>query len=94
MYLLKLSIDNGFTPRLFIEEEQEPQVSDETFFSIMKQRNPEMFKVMNEQINEEARLEEEFAMKKAETMIEGVDDDEGGFLNVQDEEQGVDSDDS
>jgi hypothetical protein len=53
-----------------------------------------MFKVMNEQINEEARLEEEFAMKKAETMIEGVDDDEGGFLNVQDEEQGVDSDDS
>ena len=59
MYLLTLALDSGFSPRMFIEEEPEPQVTDERFLSIMKERNPEIFNLMNEEINKNARLEEQ-----------------------------------
>ena len=59
MYLLTLALDSGFSPRMFIEEEPEPQVNDERFLSIMKERNPEIFNLMNEEINKNARLEEQ-----------------------------------
>ena len=51
MYFLTLSLDSGFTPRMFIEEEPEKQVTDERFLSIMQERNPEVFAMMNEEIN-------------------------------------------
>jgi hypothetical protein len=84
MYLMKLSLDNGFTPRLFIQEEPEPEVSDQRFFSIMKERNPELFNAMNEQINRGVRFEEEVAVNKARILEqeeeEFEDIDQGGFL--------------
>lgn len=84
MYLMKLSLDNGFSPRLFIQEEPEPEVSDQRFFSIMKERNPELFNAMNEQINRGVRFEEEVAVNKARILEqeeeEFEDIDQGGFL--------------
>ena len=81
---MKLSLDNGFTPRLFIQEEPEPEVSDQRFFSIMKERNPELFNAMNEQINRGVRFEEEVAVNKARILEqeeeEFEDIDQGGFL--------------
>jgi hypothetical protein len=81
MFLMKLSIDNGFTPRLFIDEDPQPEVSDDRFFSIMKERNPELFNVMNEAINKGVRLEEQAAVNEARAIDEMPDEvDQGGFL--------------
>jgi len=92
MYLMKLSIDNGFTPRLFIQEEPEPEVNDQRFFSIMKERNPELFNAMNEQINRGVRLQEQAAVNQARAMEEmpeemSEDIDQGGFLAPIEEEE-------
>ena len=81
MFLMKLSIDNGFTPRLFIDEDPQPEVSDDRFFSIMKERNPELFNAMNEAINKGVRLEEQAAVNEARMINEIPDEiDQGGFL--------------
>ena len=81
MFLMKLSIDNGFTPRLFIDEDPQPEVSDDRFFSIMKERNPELFNAMNEAINKGVRLEEQAAVNEARAIDEMPDEvDQGGFL--------------
>tara|TARA_R100001460_G_scaffold102447_1_gene147049 strand:- start:211 stop:765 length:555 start_codon:yes stop_codon:yes gene_type:complete len=81
MFLMKLSIDNGFTPRLFIDEDPQPEVSDDRFFSIMKERNPELFNAMNEAINKGVRLEEQAAVNEAREIDEMPDEvDQGGFL--------------
>jgi hypothetical protein len=81
MFLMKLSIDNGFTPRLFIDEDPQPEVSDDRFFSIMKERNPELFNAMNEAINKGVRLEEQAAVNEARMIDEMPDEiDQGGFL--------------
>ena len=81
MFLMKLSIDNGFTPRLFIDEDPQPEVSDDRFFSIMKERNPELFNAMNEAINKGVRLEEQAAVNEARMINEMPDEiDQGGFL--------------
>jgi hypothetical protein len=81
MFLMKLSIDNGFTPRLFIDEDPQPEVSDDRFFSIMKERNPELFNTMNEAINKGVRLEEQAAVNEARAIDEMPDEvDQGGFL--------------
>ena len=88
MYLMKLSIDNGFTPRLFIQEQPEPEVSDERFFSIMKERNPELFNAMNEAINKGVRLEEQAAINEARIVSEMPEEvDQGGFLAPIEEEE-------
>jgi hypothetical protein len=92
MYLMKMSIDNGFTPRLFIQEEPEPEVNDQRFFSIMKERNPELFNAMNEQINRGVRLQEQAAVNQARVMEEMPEEmpediDQGGFLAPIEEEE-------
>jgi hypothetical protein len=92
MYLMKMSIDNGFTPRLFIQEEPEPEVNDQRFFSIMKERNPELFNAMNEQINRGVRLQEQAAVNQARGMEEMPEDmiediDQGGFLAPMEEQE-------
>ena len=97
MYLLKLGFSNGITPRLFVnEEEDKPEVSDRTFFSIMQQRNPELFNAMNEEINEESRLQEKSLANEASAMMivspAEDPDNEGGFLrNVEEskDEEGM-----
>jgi len=65
MYLFKLGVDNGIMPTMFIPSQQdEPEVNDERFFSILKERNPEVFGIMNERLNKAARLEEQFAIEE------------------------------
>jgi hypothetical protein len=65
MYLFKLGVDNGIMPTMFIPSQQdEPEVNDERFFSILKERNPEVFSIMNERANEAVRLGEQFAIEE------------------------------
>lgn len=61
IYLLGVADDAGFKPIFYAgdSEGQRPDsVSDDTFFGIMKQRNPELFGAMVEQANEEERMAE------------------------------------
>ena len=89
MYLLQLGVQNGISPRLFIkDQEDKPEVSDRTFFSIMKQRNPVLFGAMQEDINEKVRLQEKVAVEEARSMAEIPEPiDQGGFLNPTLEEE-------
>ena len=82
MFLMKMSIDQGFVPQLFIEQEQEPEVSDERFLSIMQERNPEMFQAVEEKVNEGVALEEQAAINEAREIHNTPDfEDQGGFLD-------------
>ena len=93
MYLLKLGVENGITPQLFIDGgEEKPKVSDKTFFSIMKERNPALFSVMREDINRQVRLEEQAAINEGRMMAEMPAEDiedEGGFLRPIEEEETI-----
>ena len=91
MYLMKLGIDNGFTPTMFIpDDSEEGEVDDGKFFSILKERNPEVFNDMNERLNKATRLQEEFAVEENIQNMEQMDDQgEGTFIN---EEQPIEED--
>lgn len=58
VYLMGIAEENGVEPQMFIEdpEERRTKVEDETLFRIMKQRNPELYAGMVEQINESVRM--------------------------------------
>jgi hypothetical protein len=54
----------------------------------MKERNPELFNAMNEQINRGVRLQEQAAVNQARVMEEMPEDiDQGGFLAPIEEEE-------
>lgn len=83
MFLLKMSIDEGFVPQLFIEQEQKPEVTDQRFLSIMQERNPEMFEAVEEQVNRDVTLEEQAAINEAREIHETPDfENQGGFLDT------------
>tara|TARA_X000001382_G_scaffold130278_1_gene124658 strand:+ start:1485 stop:2105 length:621 start_codon:yes stop_codon:yes gene_type:complete len=60
IYLLGMAEDEGFVPKMYSKQSDNPesddQVTDDTMFSIMQERNPEMFAAMLEQENEEKRM--------------------------------------
>lgn len=91
MYLMKLGIDNGFVPEMFVpDKSEEGQVDDAKFFSILKQRNPEVFNDMNERLNRATRLQEEFAIEENIQNMEQIENQgEGTFIN---EEQPIEED--
>ena len=87
-YFMKLGVDNGFTPTLFLPKESDGgQVDDVNFFKILKERNPEVFRDMNERLNKAARMEEEFAVQENIQDMDAVQNEgEGSFIT---EEQPV-----
>tara|TARA_R100001463_G_scaffold105321_2_gene159820 strand:- start:1015 stop:1581 length:567 start_codon:yes stop_codon:yes gene_type:complete len=89
MYLMKLGIDNGFTPTMFIpDDSEEGEVDDGKFFSILKERNPEVFNDMNERLNKATRLQEEFAVEEnIQNMEQMGDQGEGTFINEEQPQQ-------
>ena len=61
-YLYSEAKDNDIDVRLFIRDEDERgevkgKVNEETFFGVMKERNPEMFADMVEYINRQQRMD-------------------------------------
>tara|TARA_R110000803_G_scaffold103389_4_gene171528 strand:- start:544 stop:1209 length:666 start_codon:yes stop_codon:yes gene_type:complete len=83
MHLMKLGTDNGFSPTMFIpRESEEGGVDDRKFFTILKERNPEIFNDMNERLNRAARLQEELALDENVQDIEQISNEgEGTFIN-------------
>jgi hypothetical protein len=58
VYLMGIAEENGVEPQVFIKdpEERRVKVEDETLFRVMKQRNPELYAGIVEQINENVRM--------------------------------------
>jgi len=70
IYLYREALEEGFEPRMMVDENEENgikegEVDDVSFFRIMKERNPDLFEAMNEEINRQERME-----------IEGLEQDE------------------
>jgi len=79
IYLLGLAEDEGFKPKVYAGKSDDPrmedEVTDDTMFKIMKQRNPKLFAAMLEQENEDNRMldaiaEEEVSERKKSVAIE------------------------
>ena len=52
IFLADMAIQEGFEPQMFVDETPvEGEFSDENFFRVMKERNPEMFAGMVEELN-------------------------------------------
>lgn len=64
IYLMGLAEDSGFEAKMFVSEPEQEEVDDTTFYKILKQRNPQLFKAMNEEINERKRMQEQEELAK------------------------------
>lgn len=60
LYLIGIADENSIEPTIFIDENtpDEEDVSDDTFFKILEQRNPTMYRAMNEELNRRRRMED------------------------------------
>ena len=65
IYLMGVADEKGLTPQLFVDESEEEEVDDVTFFKILKQRNPDLFNAMNEEINENQRMQEQEVLRNS-----------------------------
>jgi hypothetical protein len=67
IYLMGIADENEITPVVFLNEDapDEDEVSDDTFFKILQQRNPVMHKAMNEEINRRRRMEDVESRKQS-----------------------------
>lgn len=89
IYLMGLAEDNGFTPVVFTggidnADEYEGQVDDQTFYSIMKERNPEMFAAVLEEANEEERMQAYLRQRNEESLATPEIETSQSFLDVPD----------
>ena len=56
IFLADMAIQEGFEPQMFVDEEEpSSEFSDKAFFTVMKNRNPELFSAMVEELNEMQR---------------------------------------
>lgn len=59
IYLADMALEEGFEPVMFVESgEIQEEMSDATFMKIMKERNPQLYMAMNEEINKEQRMKD------------------------------------
>ena len=70
IYLYYEGLQEGFEPRMMFDQADEEakdemsgEVDDVSFFRILKQRNPELFNAMNEELNKQERLQVEMMAK-------------------------------
>ena len=59
LYLMKLADDVDAPFKLYAEEQPTNDIEDEELFQVMKQRNPEMFNNMRENLNQRKRMRTE-----------------------------------
>jgi hypothetical protein len=79
--LVDMALQAGFEPQMFVDPQvSEGEVEDATFFNIAKDRNPELYKAMNEKINEDTRMaaEEKASVRVVYPQAEAP----ASFLNV------------
>lgn len=85
IFLYGLAVEEGFEPQMFVDEsEDKGRVTDETFFQIMKARNPGLFSAMSEELNRMERMQLEEAKEIADVQITPA---APSFLNVEKEDE-------
>ena len=85
IFLYGLAVEEGFEPQMFVDEsEDKGRVTDETFFQIMKARNPGLFSAMSEELNRMERMQLEEAKEIADVQIAPA---APSFLNVEKEDE-------
>jgi hypothetical protein len=58
LILYDMALDNGIEPIMFVDREDAAgELDDAGFFRILKQRNPELFMQMNEEVNRQQRMQ-------------------------------------
>jgi hypothetical protein len=67
IYLVGIADENDIDAQIFMREGEleEEEVTDATFFSILEQRNPTMFRAMNEEMNRRRRMEDQESREQA-----------------------------
>jgi hypothetical protein len=84
VFLFSMALEEGFEPVMFREPPEEGQVDDVGFFRIMKQRNPEMYLKMNEEINRQQRMQvDDFIEKTKGDYTAIVVEPSESFLDVE-----------
>ena len=57
IFLYGMGIEEGFEPQMLVDESPPTgQVTDAVFFDTLKARNPDMYRVMMEEINKQERM--------------------------------------
>lgn len=92
IFLADMAIQEGFEPQMFVDEEPiEGEVTDEAFFRILKNKNPELFAGMIEALNKDQRTlmksEEKFESMRAERTQNQEDVKQNSFLAVEEKPQ-------
>ena len=60
IFLADMALEEGFEPKMFVDPSPvEGQMSDATFMQVMRERNPELYMAMNEEINKEQRMKDQ-----------------------------------
>ena len=59
--LLMLAQENDVPVRIFVDEVESGEIEDEEMFRIMRERNPEVFKQIGENLNEQIRMGQQTA---------------------------------
>ena len=85
IFLADMALEEGFEPQMFVDSSPiEGEMSDSTFIQIMKERNPELFMAMNEEINKEQRMKDK---KVRQTKVNYASVPRTSFLDAPTEEQ-------
>ena len=60
IFLADMALEEGFEPKMFVDPAPvEGEMSDATFMRVMRERNPELYMAMNEEINKEQRMKDQ-----------------------------------
>ncbi len=73
VFLVDMAVNEGFEPQMFVDtSEVKGQFTDENLFTVMKERNPELFSGMLEELNkmERQQLDEVVAEQEQAPAIE------------------------
>ena len=69
IFLYDLALTEGFEPSMFVDEmTPKGEVSDDTFYDIVKTRNPQLYVAMNEERNRMQRMGEESSVQYTKQM--------------------------
>jgi hypothetical protein len=83
IFLYNMALEEGFEPKMFVEKEDEEEVDDVAFFNILKQRNPELYLKMNEEINRQQRMEADDFIESAYGPVEQPKEASVSFLTTE-----------
>jgi len=91
VFLINMALESGFEPQMFIDDSPaEGAVSDQTFFEIMKSRNPAGFSAMVEELNKMERMKGELDRQDIEKGMmaqqqEYLNENQESFLRTEEE---------